>query len=172
MLNADMVQNFPISGAGPVKNLIAANPGAIQDMGVGDLGEICSPAVVVRNGAPILNSNQVIANRNLVFPQAALAGRITNLNCAGTNALNAGCPLNPQLRNVNQGFGCVKNSIGNPPNFLGQANVQTMGSSLLPADPNVPSVSLWATVQSFLTLGVAGSCIQGMFRTITNVVIK
>ena len=132
MLNADMVQNFPISGAGPVKNLIAANPGAIQNIGVGDLGELCAPAVVVRAalGTTILNANQVAANRNLVFPQVALAGRITNQNCAGANAFNVGCPLNPQFRTISQGFGCVKNSIGNPPNFLGLANVQTMGSSL------------------------------------------
>ena len=151
MLNADMVQNFPISGAGPVPNLIEANPGAIQNIGVGDIGELCSPAVVTAN-----------PNQDLTFPQPSMAGRVRVRNCAGANAFNVGCPLNPIQVNTLQGFGCVKNSRGNPANFLGVANTQTIASTLLPADPNTPAVSLWATVQSFLTLGLGGSCIEGI----------
>ena len=152
MLNSDMVQVFPMSGAGPVVNLIEVNPGAIQDLGVGDIDEICSPAVVTPN--PSLD---------LIFPQASIAGRIRNKNCAGANEFNAGCPLNPIQVNTLQGYGCVKNSHGNPANFLGVANIQTIASTLLTVDPNTPSVSLWATVQSFLTLGLGGSCIEGIF---------
>ena len=150
MLNADMVQNFPISGTGPVPNLIATNPSAIQNLGVGHIGELCAPFVVQPAGPSVtlpaaaggrMNTNQAVANSNQVFPQPSLAaiGKISN-----------------------QGFGCVVNTVGHQPNFIGVTNTQSVQSSLLPIDPNTPSVSLWATVQSFMTLGVAGSCIQGI----------
>ena len=146
MLNADMVQNFPMSGKPGAKvllNLQLSGPGAIANLGKGDIGELCGPRVVnglaaASNG--ILNSNEApTKNKNLVFPSPVIAG---------TNRL--------------QGFGCIKNSKGNAANFIGVANQQIARSSLLPTDPNDVSVSLWATVQSFMSLGVAGSCINGV----------
>ena len=147
MLNADMAQNFPVSGEGGVKNLIAANPGAIQDLGVGDIGELCAPFVVsdgARAANGIKNANQASRNTNNVFPvaQLALASTTTKI--------------------TSQGFGCVKNSRGNPPNFIGARNTQTIASTLLPKDPNNIAVSLWATVQSFMTGGITGSCVEGI----------
>ena len=146
MLNADMVQGFPISGKPSTKvllNLQSSGPGAIVNLGKGDIGELCGPRVVNglaagQNG--ILNANEApTLNKHLVFPGPVLAG---------TNRL--------------QGFGCAKNSKGNVANFIGVANQQLVRSSLLPKDPNNVSVSLWATVQSFMSFGVAGSCIDGI----------
>ena len=146
MLNADMVQNFPISATGGVKNLISSGAGIISNVGTGVFGELCAPFVVAANPATPpalgrLNSNVAAANTRLTFPQpvfAALVGVST------------------------QGFGCVSNSVGNPANFIGVVNVQNAASTLLPKDPNNPAVSLWATVQQFLTLPIAGSCIEGI----------
>ena len=145
MLNADMVQNFPISAVGGVKNLVSSGAGVINNIGTGVFGELCAPFVVAANpatppAAGILNSNIAVANTKLTFPQPVAA--ITGVST--------------------QGFGCVQNSVGNPPNFIGVANVQNVASTLLPKDPNNPAVSLWATIQQFMTVPVAGSCIEGI----------
>jgi hypothetical protein len=146
MLNADMVQNFPISAAGGVKNLISSGAGILNDIGTGVFGELCAPFVVSQNPATPpasgrLNSNIGTANTQLTFPEPVL---ITLTTVA------------------NQGFGCVSNSVGNPPHFLGMNNVQNVASTLLPKDPNKSAVSLWATVQQFLTLPLPGTCIEGI----------
>ena len=147
MLNADMVQGFPISGEFGVKNLISANPGAIQDIGLGEINELCAPFVVTdssRAANGIKNANQAVRNTNNVFP-------VPQLRLASTS-----------IRATAQGFGCVKNSRGNLPNFIGSRNTQTIASTLLPKDPNNVAVSLWATVNSFMTAGVGGSCVEGI----------
>ena len=146
MLNADMVQNFPISGAGGVKNLISSGAGVINNIGTGVFGELCAPFVVVSNPATFpapgrLNSNNAVNNTQLTFPQRVLASLTTVSN---------------------QGFGCVTNSVGNPPSFIGVTNVQNAASTLLPKDSNNAAVSLWATVQLFMTGGIHGSCIGGI----------
>ena len=147
MLNADMVQGFPISGEGPVKNLISANPKAIQNIGLGDINELCAPFVVSdssRAANGIKNANQANANTNNVFP-------VPQLRLASTS-----------IKATSQGFGCVKNSRGNLPNFIGSKNIQTIASTLLTKDPNNVAISLWATVNSFMTAGVGGRCVEGI----------
>ena len=57
-----------------------------------------------------------------------------------------------------QGFGCVKNTKGD----LVLGNKQTLNSNVLQPDPNAKSVSLWAQVQSYLTGGIVGACLNGV----------
>ena len=123
MLNADMVQNFPISAAGGAKNLISSGAGILNDIGTGVFGELCAPFVVSQNPEPVLITLTTVANL---------------------------------------GFGCVSISVGNALHFLGMNNVQNVASTLLPKDPNKSAVSLWATVQQFLTLPLPGTCIEGI----------
>ena len=142
MLNADMAQNFPISGAGAVKNLIGTGIKAIANLGKGDIDELCGPIVVNPSGVSTngkLNTNEAVVNTHLTFPQVVLTGT-----------------------NNQQGFGCVKNTVGNVANFLGVPQQQSVRSTLLPVDPNKGTISLWATVNSFMTAGVANTCINGV----------
>ena len=147
MLNSDMATNFPISGEAGVKNVVSNGVGTINNIGKGDVGELCAPFAVVGNAVMTpaangrLNVNEATSNTHLTFPQPALA--------AGSTVSQ-------------QGFGCVKNSVGNPANNINKQNTQTLGSSLLPKDPNNAAVSLWATVQSFMTIGIPNSCINGI----------
>eukprot|EP01038_Epipyxis_sp_PR26KG_P006816 gene6816-9332_t len=66
--------------------------------------------------------------------------------------------INDNGATVLQGFGCVTNSKGN----LKKNNVQTVNSDSLVSDPTSLSISLWATVQYFMTFGVADTCVNGI----------
>lgn len=142
MLNSDMVQSFPISGTGGIKNLIGTGRSVIANLGHGEIDEFCGPAAVNPIGVSSngkLNSNERSKNTHLTFPQVALTGT-----------------------NNQQGFGCVKNTVGNIPNFLGVPQQQTVQSTLLPVDPNKGTISLWATVNAFMTHGISDTCINGV----------
>ena len=144
MLNADMVQHFPISSQTGVTNVVDTPALAI---GTGLKGELCGPVVtnLASQAAPRprrFNTNQAVNNNNLVFPAPVID--------ANGNIFN-------------QGFGCVGNTVGNTPNLggVGAGNVQTQHSSLLPKDPTANGVSLWATMSSLMSFPLGG-CLEGI----------
>ena len=114
---------------------------------MGFIDELCGPMVtsLEQQTAPLplrLNTNEAVGNTNLVFPAEMI-------DPVGTPIL--------------KGFGCVSNTIGDYPSLSTPAalNKQKLKSSLLPKDPVVPSVSLWETMQSFMTLSFGG-CLEGI----------
>ena len=144
MLNADMVQAFPITAQSGQNNVL--NTPALE-IGLGVDVELCGKKVTdlssqIAPRPPRLNTNQRVNNNNLVFPEAVFSA---------TETISA------------QGFGCVSNTIGDGPSLGPRAtlNKQTLHSSLLPKDPTNTAVSLWETVQSFMTLSLGG-CLEGI----------
>ena len=143
MLNSDMVQAFPITAQSGQVNVLdtpALNVGHGVDV------ELCGP-VVTNFGdavnAPLrFNTNEAVNNNHLVFPSSVVVADGTI---------------------IQQGLGCVQNTVGNAPNMggAGLGNNQTMHSSLLPKDPTNTAVSLWETVQSFMTASL-GACVEGI----------
>ena len=141
MLNADMVQNFPITAQSGTNNVLDT---PALDIGTGVDAELCGVAVThafsqIAPRPPRFNSNEAVNNLRLVFPETVVGNR-------------------------RQGFGCVTNTIGDVPSLgiaYAELNQQQMHSSLLPKDPTNTAVSLWATVQSFLSRSLGG-CLEGI----------
>jgi len=133
MLNSDMVQNFP-NQADIDKTAAAAAPNAFK----GTIGAICGPIVTNKAATNFKSATVGTPSGQLKWP-----------------ALFIG----PTGATVQQGFGCVKNTIGN----LAAGNSQVFIATDPVSDPNVPSVSLTAEVQQFMTIGPLGEvCINGM----------
>ena len=130
-----------MSAQGGVNNVVDS---PALNMGAGLHGELCAPSatnigIATAPRPPRFNTNQAVNNNNLVFPGPVLVDG----------------------RSTSQGFGCVTNTVGHPPNFPRGVNRQTERSSLLPKDPSNTAVSLWATVQSFLSIPLGG-CLEGI----------
>ena len=143
MLNSDMVQSFPITAK---SGQTSVNDSPALNIETGIDGELCGPIVTNFEdavNAPLrFNTNEAADNNHLVFPGQVVA---------------------PDGKIINQGLGCVQNTIGNVPNLggAGLGNNQTLHSSLLPKDPTNTAVSLWETVQSFMTVSL-GACVEGI----------
>ena len=144
MLNADLAPNFPMTSQAGTNNVLDTPALAL---GTGVDGEFCGHLATNLGSqtAPIpaqFNTNEAVANFDLVF-SAAVVG--------------------PTGAAINQGFGCVQNSIGDAPSLgaAGAGNVQTLHSSLLPKDPTNTAVSLWETVNSFVDFTL-GACVEGI----------